>query len=122
MAKNFDSRKLRHRLIIQAPVESQNQTTGDLEVTWQDVASIWGAISPLSAREFIAAQSENNKVTARITIRHRSSLTPKMRLFHESTGVYYNIEGILADDDSGKLYMTLPVSEGVKYQDETAPS
>lgn len=119
---NFDSRKLRHRLVIQAPVEVQDPDTGDLEIVWQDVATVWAAIAPLSAREFIAAQSENNKVTARVTIRYRPDINGKMRLLHEAKGMYYNIEGVLADDNSGKLYITLPVSEGVKYQDETAPS
>lgn len=122
MAAKFDSRKLRHRLIIQAPVETQDPATGDLEITWNDVATVWAAIAPLSAREFIAAQSENNEVTARVTIRYRADINGKMRLLHEAKGVYYNIEGILADDNSGKLYITLPVSEGVKYQDENPPS
>lgn len=118
----LDARKLRHRLILQAPVENQDPATGDLEITWTDVATVWAVIEPLSAREFIASQSENNQVTARITIRYRPDVTGKWRLLHEAKGAYYNIEGILADKSSGKHYLTLPVSEGVKYQDETAPS
>lgn len=118
----FDARKLRHRVILQAPAETQNQQTGDMEITWNDVATVWAAIEPLSGREFIAAQAENNEVSARITIRYRPDVTGKWRLLHEAKGMYYNIEGILADKSSGKHYLTLPVSEGVKYQDETAPS
>lgn len=118
----LNARKLRHRVVIQAPVETQNTSTGDMEISWQDVATVWASIEPLSAREFIAAQSENNEVTARVTIRFRQGITPKMRLLHEAKGMYYNIEGILSDKDSGQEYLTLPVSEGLKYQDETAPS
>lgn len=119
---SLDARKLRHRVVIQQPMETQNADTGDMEITWVDLARVWAAIEPLSGREFIAAQSENNEVTARITVRFRPDINAKMRLYHEAKGVYYNIEGILADKDSGKEYLTMPVSEGLKYQDEIAPS
>ncbi len=115
--------RLRHRVILQEAVESQDPVTGALDAAyWQDVAKLWAEIVPLSAKEFIVAQAEGNKVTARITLRYRSDINPRMRLFHEAKGVYYNIEGILADKDSGKEYLTLPVSEGMRYQDATAPS
>jgi SPP1 family predicted phage head-tail adaptor len=115
--------KLRHRIILQEAVESQNADTGAMEIThWDDVAALWASIEPLSAREFIAAQAESNKVTAKIIIRYRAGINPRMRLFHEAKGVYYNIEGILADLNSGKEYMTLPVSEGLKYQGDPLPS
>jgi SPP1 family predicted phage head-tail adaptor len=106
--------RLRHRVVIQYPVEIQDETNGAINVIWADLATVWAAIEPLSAREFIAAQSEVSKVTSKIIIRYRNDIDAKMRLYHFSKDMYYNIEGILADKDSGLEYITLPVSEGVR--------
>lgn len=109
------SGKLRHRVEIQNPVEVQDQDTGAMEVTWVTIATVWAAIEPVSAREFVASESETSKVVARVTIRYRKNIDAKMRLYHRAKGFYYNIEGILSDKDSGLEYLTLPVSEGVRY-------
>lgn len=108
--------RLRHRIILQAPVETQDVSTGAMEVIWVNEARLWSAIEPLSAREFIASQAEQSKVIARITIRYTGNISPNMRLYHEAQNKYYNIEGVLPDKDSGLEYITLPVSEGVNYQ------
>lgn len=104
--------KLRHRVTIQNPVETQDPTTGAMNVAWQDLAYVWAAIEPLSGREFVSAQAEQAKVTTRITIRYRDDLTAKMRLYHTAKGIYYQIHGILSDKESGLNYITLPCSEG----------
>lgn len=109
--------KLRHRVVIQKQDESQSQSDGSIIVDWVDVAKVWCAIDPLSARDFVAAQAEASKITTRITIRYRSDITAKMRLYHPAKDMYYNIEGVLADKDSGLEYLTLPCSEGVRYQE-----
>lgn len=46
--------RLRHRITIQERVLTQDS---DLNAVydWRDVASVWAAIEPLSAREFLAA-------------------------------------------------------------------
>lgn len=115
--------KLRHRVILQNPVETQDQTTGAVIVSWQDIATLWSRIQPLSAREFIAAQAEASKVTTRITIRYRADISAKMRFYHAAKNQYYNIEGVLADEDSGLEYIILPCSEGIRYieGDEVIP-
>ena len=108
---------LRHRVTIQKPVETQNTDSGAVIVAWQDVATVWSAIIPLSAKEFIAAQAEDSKINTRITIRYRNDVTAKMRLYHASKDMYYNIEGVLADKDSGLEYLTLPCSTGVRFDE-----
>lgn len=113
--------KLRHRLVIQklqniADTNGEVQdSSGELMQEWVDVATVWAAIEPLSAREFIAAQSEQSKVTAKVIIRYRNDIDFSMRLLHEYKGIYYNIEGILTDKESGLEYITIPVSEGLRY-------
>lgn len=102
--------RLRHRVAIQRRVLAQD-TSGNTTHTWANIATVWAAIEPLSTREFIAAQSVQSEVTARIVIRYRANIDASMRIVHKDK--IYNIHGILADKDSGLEYLTLPVSEGV---------
>lgn len=107
--------KLRHRLTLQSPVETQDQQSGSITTTWQEVDKIWAAIEPISAREFTASASEQTKISTRITIRYRSDITDEMRFHHASKNIYYDIHGVLSDKDSGLEYLTLPCSTGMKY-------
>lgn len=107
--------RLRHRIVIQKPVETQDSNTGAITTTWEDVATVWAEISALSVKEIIAAQAEDSKMTGRITIRYRSDIDHSYRLYHAAKNMIYNVEGILADKESGLEYLTLPVSEGVRY-------
>lgn len=103
--------KLRHRVVIQSMEQTQDPATGEMLAKWVDVATVWASIEPLSAREFIAAQSAQSTVSARIVIRFREGINSTMRLLHGSR--VYNIEGVLPDPKSGREYFTLPVSQGV---------
>lgn len=116
--------RLRHRVLIERYVLAvdsngdviQDPDTGETTGAWQTLAEVWGAIEPLSAREFLAAQATQSQVTARIVIRHRSDLGASMRLVHMvngARGALYNPAGFLADKDSGLEYLTIPVSAGV---------
>ena len=103
--------KLRHRITLQRPGLSQDPLTGEMVPGWQDVATVWGSVEPLSAREFIAAQAGQSEIGARMLIRYRAGVDATMRARHR--GKVYNIHGVLADPKSGLEYLTLPVSEGV---------
>lgn len=102
--------KLRHRVTIQEPVEIRD-SVGDVVIEWDDVATVWAAVEPLSVREFIAGQAMQSQVTARITIRQREGLTASMRILHK--GRIYNPQGWLSDPESGLEYLTAPCTEGV---------
>lgn len=102
--------RLRHRISIQRPVNTQD-SNGDMVLDWEDVATdIAAAIEPLSVREFIASQSMQSQITARIVIRYRDGLNATMRILHGSR--VYNPQGWLADADSGLEYLTAPCSAG----------
>jgi SPP1 family predicted phage head-tail adaptor len=108
----LDPGRLRHRITIQRPVTVQNATTGQQSTSWTNVAqSIPAAIEPLSAREFIAANSMQSEITTRIVIRYRPGLKANMRILHGTK--IYNVYAWLADPDSGLEYLTAPCSEGV---------
>lgn len=120
----IDSGKLRHRVRIERHAEQvdsfgqviQDPSTGQVARSWEEVATVWAAIEPLSAKEFIQSQAVQSQVSARITIRYRTGVDASMRLVHMFNGVpgsIYNIAGILADKVSGLEYLTIPVSEGV---------
>lgn len=103
--------KLRHRIRFEEPAATQDPLTGEMVTGWQEVATVWGSLEPLSARDFIAAQANQSEITARILIRYRDGITPQMRAVHR--GKAYKIHGVLPDPKSGIHYLTLPVSEGV---------
>ena len=103
--------KLRHRVEIQDYTETQDTTTGAMTKTWVTVAEVWASIEPLSAKEFMAAQSEQSKIVLRVTIRYRDDIQPNMRLYHAATGRTLEIRGVLPDKDSGLEYITLPCSK-----------
>lgn len=115
----LDAGLLRHRVRIEqlvSPVDSNGDPLrgeqGEiLDPVWTLLATVWAAIEPLSAREFVQSAAMQSQVVARITIRHRSDVNAAMRVVHGSK--LYNIEGVLADKDSGMEYLTLPCSEGV---------
>lgn len=118
------SGKLRHRVRIEqyAPQRGtddeviQDETTGEIQRSWVPVATVWAAIEPISAREYIQSQATQSQVTARLTIRYRSGLDASMRLVHlvnDTPAKIYNPHAFLQDLDSGLEYMTIPCSEGV---------
>jgi len=103
--------KLRHRVTIQSPDITQNPVTGEMDNVWAEVATVWASVEPLSVREFMASAATQSEISARITIRYREGIAANMRILYR--GQAYNIEGVLADPNSGLEYLTLPVSAGV---------
>lgn len=105
--------KLRHRVTIQQLASTQDPQSGAMVDNWETVAdSVPASIEPLSARDFIAAQARQSEVTARIVIRHRQGIRAGMRILHRNA--VYMVQGVLPDAKSGREYLTLPVSEGVR--------
>ena len=96
-------------------MNTQDPVTGAVTPTWQLFAEVWGAVEPLSAREFRESQANQSEISARVTIRHLPGVTAAMRVVHR--GQTYNIRGVLSDRDSGIEYLTLPVSVGVNEGD-----
>lgn len=121
---SIDAGALRHRVRIERfdylrdsnGDVIQDSVTGETRRAWTPVDTVWAAIEPLSAREFIQSQAFQSQVTTRIVIRHMDGVDASMRAVHERIGrpdVIYNIHGVLADKESGLEYLTLPASQGV---------
>lgn len=115
----FHAGRLRHRVDIQAPVEVQDASTGEIVVTgWTTVfAKKPCEIAPLSAREFFDSQALQSTVAGRVTVRYCTGITAKMRCVHDDlhgTITYYQIAGKpIRDPEQGLQWLTLPVEEGV---------
>lgn len=106
--------KLRHRIEIQHKVVPRDPSTLEFgEPAWVTFAKPWADVTPLSARDLLAAQSAQSEATARMKIRYRPGVLPTMRIVYR--GEVYSIEGApLEDADSGLEYLTILVSKGVK--------
>lgn len=120
---NIEAGRLRHRVRIEQYLLDrdtdgeviQDPETGQTSGQWVEVATVWAAIEPLSAKEFIQSQAVQSHVVARIVIRFRDGLDAAMRLVHvrrDRADVIYNPAGFLTDKDSGLEYITVPVSTG----------
>lgn len=103
--------KLRHRVVLERPIQVQDPVTGAVTIQWEFFRTVWAAVEPLSVREFLAAQQTHSEVTARITLRYSSGFKPEMRIVHR--GLYYNPAGFLPDPKSGLDYVTVPCSQGL---------
>ncbi|WP_443693139.1 phage head closure protein [Pseudomonas protegens] len=104
---------LRHQVELQHQVTPRDTATGEYgEPEWQLFAKVWAQVSPLSARDLIAAQAGQSEATARVVIRYRAGVLPTMRIVHR--GEIYSIGGPpLEDPKSGLEYLTILVSKGV---------
>jgi SPP1 family predicted phage head-tail adaptor len=101
---------LRHRITIYYPDREQNPTTGEMETTWIDFATIWAKWEPYSTKDFLAAAAIQNETSVRAIVRQRDDITASMRVYFRSK--YYEIVGPpLPDTNSGLEYMTLMLAE-----------
>lgn len=93
----------------------QDPNTGEVLRQWAEVCTVWAAIEPLSAREFVQSQAMQSQIVARIVIRQRDGLDASMRIVHRRCGKpdsVYNPHAFLPDRESGLEYLTIPCSSG----------
>jgi SPP1 family predicted phage head-tail adaptor len=71
---------LNRRITLQRPVEVRGADYADVQVTWQDVATVWASVEPLSGGEFFRNQEQQGELTHRVRIRWRAGVDSKMRV------------------------------------------
>ena len=86
MTASFDIGSLDRRLVLQAPVETDDGA-GGVTRTFDTVATIWASVTPLSGRTDIAADSRGASLRARIVMRFREGVTTRHRLRARSSFV-----------------------------------
>lgn len=88
--------KLRHKIAIQQITVTQD-ANGDTTKTWATVKSPWADVMPVSGREYFNAKQHTSEISHTVTIRHDSSITPKMRVFYDSR--YFDIEAVINEGE-----------------------
>ena len=69
---------LRMRLLLQAPVDTPDDT-GAFARSWTNVATLWGNVVPVSADQHFTADAIEVAISHRVTIRFRSDVVNGMR-------------------------------------------
>lgn len=111
--------EMRHVVTVQEATHARDPVTGEVTVTWSDVANaadLPAAIKPSSVRQFLESRADQAEITERIIIRYLSGLTANMRLVGVCTchdGVIFNPRGMLPDNETGVEYITIPCDRGV---------
>ncbi len=100
---------LRHRVVIEQPVRTQNDSGGWTTV-WTEVATVWASVEPLSGGEQLRAMQLEEKISHRVTIRHRTGITAKMRL--NFGGRLFNIRSALDRKERGR-WLDILADEGI---------
>ncbi len=104
--------KFRHVGTLQSRVETQNPSTGAIEVTWSDFETgVRSDIRYLGGLETIRADAQTAVRKASIRIRYRPSVVETMRYVQESGPTFY-IKSISLDS-TGKREIDLVCESGV---------
>ena len=90
--------KLRHRVTIESPSESQSDS-GEVTSTWAAIATVWAAVEPLSGRERLAAEQAGAEVAVRVRMRYVAGVTPTCRILHGTR--YLEIAAVIDPAERG---------------------
>jgi len=103
---------LRHRLTLQYKTQTRT-ATGDVVTTWVTDSTVYGAIEPLTGKEFFAAAQTQNETTVRVVIRYHATINANWRVVND--GKYYSIISVVNEDERDRM-MVLMCSAGVFEQ------
>jgi SPP1 family predicted phage head-tail adaptor len=108
----MESGKLNKRIKISKLVSGSpvRDSLGTPNTSWEEVATVWGAIRPLSGRDFFAQQQIQSEISVEIKIRYRDDISSGMKA--EYYGKTYMIKTII-DTREEHRELLLMCSEGV---------
>lgn len=105
--------ELRHRVTIQQKLIERDENNYPRPEVWIDHVKLWAKVTPLSAKDLLAAQAGQGKTVARMKIRYREDIDTTMRVIHK--GRIYAIDGPPLDDPNNSYeYVTLLLSNGTE--------
>jgi SPP1 family predicted phage head-tail adaptor len=111
--------ELRHRVTIQQKLIERDENNYPLPEVWIDHVKLWAKVTPLSAKDLLAAQAGQGKTVARMKIRYREDIDTTMRVIHK--GRIYAIDSPPLDDpNSSYEYVTLLLSNGTEKDNPDA--
>lgn len=92
---------LNKRITLQYQTKTADGMGGPAVVTWNDAATIWAAIWPVSANETVAANATSMVISHRIRIRYRSVLKASWRVKFGNR--YFAIVSIINPNEAGEF-------------------
>ncbi len=109
----LQSARLKDYVTIQQPQEGKDDV-GGTKVIWVTLAQVWAEIRPLRGRQFFDAFQTQTELSHKITIRHRTDVSAKMRVMFGTRT--FTIEAPPIDPQERHQYLELMCAEGVKTQ------
>jgi SPP1 family predicted phage head-tail adaptor len=104
-----DPGTLRHRLVLEAPVETADGA-GGVARSFATVTTLWAALVPVTARGDVVAADLGASVTHRIVIRSGLDLTTRHRL-REGARIFRIVA--LRDQDGSGRFIEIDAEERV---------
>lgn len=96
--------KLRHRVTLYSPIDTQNGTTGALTRTWDDEGDVWADIRYQRGVEAINADRIVSTAKCSVRIRYRGDVAASWKVVHGDKE--FNIVAVL-NDPTGRQYLDL---------------
>ena len=88
---------------------------GDAEAGYYTLATVWGSVTPLNARELLQAQSIGSAQTYKGRIYYRADVTPKMRIawtpYMNTAAKSFEVHGVQPDPDEPRRFLVLHLEE-----------
>ena len=100
--------RMRYRITIQFPCDGVDDY-GNAVNTWEDLATVWADIVPVSGREYFAAEQAISETQYKIYIRYLDNIYAKMRVLQGEKA--YEILAVIGDKRSGMLTLMAKVVE-----------
>ncbi|MFZ5690670.1 MAG: phage head closure protein [Pseudomonadota bacterium] len=98
---------LRHRLVLEAPVESADGAGGVVR-SYSTAATLWAEVTQVSAARALEAERLGARITHRIAIRFSDDITTTHR-FRDGARIFRIVS--LRDRDGRKRFLTIEAEE-----------
>lgn len=108
--RSLEPGTLRCELSLQQCARTGDELGGHTE-SWSEVAKLFGAVEPVSARAMFGAGQSLEDVTHRITVRHRDDLTSGMRFSWQART--FEILTVHDPDETGRYLVCRTREEGL---------
>lgn len=102
---------LRARIIIERPVEGQQDAYGAPERQWVEHARIWASVVPLAARQSVGAEQTQAECRVQVRTRWLPGITAGMRAVWDGR-TYAVLDAVDADGGRRSMVITLRAVEG----------
>lgn len=92
--------RMRYRITLQYPADTVDDYGNAID-SWENLATVWGDIVPVSGREYLTANQATSETQYKIYIRYIENVNAKMRILYNNK--VFEILAVLGDKRSGML-------------------